>query len=133
VDLLAWNAAEPATRAPFGQDLLALLDRLAAEMTPADHAAAAAELTAAATAALERAFAAVGAEALVSASSRHADFYATAGLPAVTVPLGLGPEGRPVGITLIGRRGDDARLLSFAYALERATQARATPAIADEP
>jgi amidase len=132
-DLVAWNAAEAATRAPFGQDLLMLLDEVSAGITPADHAEAVAALTAAATGALDRAFAEVGAEVLVSASSKHSDFYATAGLPAVTVPMGLGPDGRPVGITLIGKRGEDARLLSFAYAVERATQARVTPGIAAGP
>ena len=132
-DLVAWNAAVAPTRAPFGQDLLMLLDEVSAGITPADHAEAVAALTAAATGALDRAFAEVGAEVLVSASSKHSDFYATAGLPAVTVPMGLGPDGRPVGITLIGKRGEDARLLSFAYAVERATQARVTPGIAAGP
>jgi amidase len=129
-DLAAWNAADPATRAPLGQDLLLVLNQIGGQLSAQDYTAATSAITAAATAAMERAFAATGAEVLVSASSVHAPFYATAGYPAITVPLGLGAQGQPVGVTLIGKRGDDARLLAFAYAVERATQARVTPAVA---
>jgi amidase len=132
-DLGAWNAADAAARAPFGQDLLVALGQIGAQLPAEDFAEAAAAIKAAATAAMERAFAATGADVLVSASSLHAPFYATAGYPAVTVPLGLGAAGQPIGVTLIGKRGGDARLLAFAHAVERATQARATPGIAREP
>lgn len=37
-----------------------------------------------------------------------------AGLPALTVPCGIGPLGVPVGLQLIGPRGADAALLDFA-------------------
>jgi Asp-tRNA(Asn)/Glu-tRNA(Gln) amidotransferase A subunit family amidase len=36
------------------------------------------------------------------------------GLPAVTVPVMQGPEGLPLGVQLVGPRGDDARLLQCA-------------------
>jgi len=36
------------------------------------------------------------------------------GLPAVTLPLLSGPNGLPVGVQLVGRRGNDARLLRTA-------------------
>lgn len=36
------------------------------------------------------------------------------GLPAVSLPLLSGPEGLPVGVQVVGRRGDDARLLRTA-------------------
>jgi amidase len=35
--------------------------------------------------------------------------------------------GMPVGITFIGKAGQDARLLAFAYAFEQATQLRVMP------
>ena len=40
------------------------------------------------------------------------------GVPCVTIPGGKGPNGMPLGIQLIGRIGDDARLLAAAAALE---------------
>jgi amidase len=132
-DLVAWNAEDAGIRAPFGQDLLMVLGGIGGQLSAADFAEAAEALRTAATAAMERAFAASGADVLVSSSSVHAPFYATAGYPAVTVPLGLGSRGQPIGVTLIGKRGEDARLLAFAYAIERATQTRATPAIARDP
>ena len=36
------------------------------------------------------------------------------GTPAVTLPLMEGPNGLPLGVQLVGRRGDDARLLRTA-------------------
>jgi len=39
------------------------------------------------------------------------------GLPAVSLPLLEGPSGLPLGVQLVGRRGDDARLLRSARAL----------------
>jgi len=38
-------------------------------------------------------------------------------LPCITVPAGVGPNGLPVGLQIIGRAGDDARLLEAAAAL----------------
>jgi amidase len=126
-DLIAWNAADPATRAPFGQDLLTTLSRLSAPITAADHPGLVADFRQAATDALIATFTATGADILVSTSSVHAPFYATAGWPAVTVPLGLAADGHPIGITLIGQAGDDSRLLAIAAEVEAATAARVQP------
>ena len=80
--------------------------------------------------ALDKAFSSTGAEVLLSVGSVHSVYYASAGYPAVTVPFGLRPDGAPWGVTLIGKKDQDARLLTFAYAFERATLARVTPALA---
>ncbi|HEX3721308.1 MAG TPA: amidase [Nitrolancea sp.] len=42
------------------------------------------------------------------------------GLPAISLPLGIGTDSMPIGTQLIGRRGDDARLLSLAAWVEAA-------------
>lgn len=50
--------------------------------------------------------------------------------PAMSVPAGFTPGGLPVGIQIVARRGDDLRLLQFAYAFEQATRVgRRRPAI----
>jgi amidase len=36
------------------------------------------------------------------------------GTPCVHLPTGAGPGGLPVGVQLVGRRGDDARVLAMA-------------------
>ncbi len=41
-------------------------------------------------------------------------------VPCVTVPAGFGPNGMPLGAQLVGRPGDDAKLLHIAALLERA-------------
>ena len=42
----------------------------------------------------------------------------TAGLPSISVPVGLGPRGLPVGLQLIGKPRGEARLLSAARLIE---------------
>ena len=50
-----------------------------------------------------------------------------AGVPGVSLPCGLSSEGLPVGIQLIGRHFDEARLLRAARNLERAISFEAKP------
>ena len=45
-------------------------------------------------------------------------------MPCLTLPAGEGPDGLPVGIQLVGRRHDDARLLHVALWVERTLGAR---------
>ena len=51
-----------------------------------------------------------------------------AGLPGISVPVGLDAKGLPLGLQLIGRPWDEAGLLNHAYVLERAAQFVAKPA-----
>ena len=49
--------------------------------------------------------------------------YATfAGLPCISVPVGFGPTGLPMGMQLIGRPRDDGALLQLAHAYEQVAQ-----------
>lgn len=55
---------------------------------------------------------------------------AIAGYPNITVPAGFaGPL--PIGVSFIGRRWDEAKLISLAYAFEQATHARVAPQFID--
>jgi len=96
-------------------------------MSAAEYAAAAAEHSATAAKLLDATFAAVSAEVLVSITNLHSPLYATAGYPAVTVPLGLRASGMPTGVTFIGRRDADAALVQCAFAFEQATNLRTPP------
>jgi amidase len=48
--------------------------------------------------------------------------------PALSVPNGYLGEGLPVGLQILGRAWDDARIISYAYAYEQATRYRRPPA-----
>ena len=49
------------------------------------------------------------------------------GCPAVTVPAGFTNDRMPVGLELMGRAFDDAKILGYAYAYEQATRHRRPP------
>ncbi len=53
---------------------------------------------------------------------------ASTGFPAISMPAGFTEDGLPVGVELLGRALDDAKLVSFAYAYEQATHHRRAPA-----
>ncbi len=53
---------------------------------------------------------------------------ASTGFPAITMPAGFTGDGLPVGVELLGRAFDDAKLVSYAYAYEQATHRRRAPA-----
>jgi amidase len=60
----------------------------------------------------------------VVASLRFAPFAApwnVAGFPAMVVPMGVRPDGLPVGVQLVGRPGAELRLLAVAGQLEQAS------------
>lgn len=125
--LLAYLKADPARRMPFGAEVLEALAPVAAQISLAEHQALGRELTRQTAAMLDASFADSGADVLVSMANLHSPFYATAGYPAITVPAGRLPDGRPTGITLIGRPGGDAALLAQAFAFEQASRLRPVP------
>lgn len=127
--LLAYNAADPAVRIPFGQSVLetAVKDTTLDKKADFDEAVTQTKPMAAAT--LDAAFAA-GADVLATINNYHSAVYATANYPAVTVPLGLRANGMPVGVTFIGKPGEEEKLLAYAFAFEQATKARVDPDLA---
>ncbi|MHB1192060.1 MAG: amidase family protein [Longimicrobiales bacterium] len=53
---------------------------------------------------------------------------AQSGLPAISVPAGFTPTGLPMGVEILGRAFDDAKLVALAYAYEQAAGNRRAPA-----
>lgn len=45
--------------------------------------------------------------------------WTRAGLPVLALPFGFGPHGMPLAIQIIGRHGDDARVLALGVRLAR--------------
>jgi amidase len=55
------------------------------------------------------------------------------GLPAISVPCGFTPQGLPIGLQIVGRRGCDFAVLQLAHAFEQATHhARRRPPLATQ-
>jgi amidase len=52
---------------------------------------------------------------------------ASTGFPALSVPAGFTADGVPIGMELLGRPWTESRLLSIAYAFERAAHPRRAP------
>lgn len=139
--LQAWNAADAPHRAPFGQGLLELLVPMADGLDEPGFRALGEQLRQGMAALLDGAFRRSGAEVLASLDNQHSAYYATAGYPAITVPVGrrqggglaarpgLATAGLPTGVTLIGKPGQDARLLAFAYAFEQAAGLQIVPSL----
>lgn len=133
-DLQAYNEADPERRMPRGQNVVDLAVRVLGaireesgvekEDLGALYEEAALGLREAMAAILARTFAENEVDLLVSLANQHSMLYATAGYPAITVPLGLDESGAPNGVTFIARPGEDAKLLAYAYAFEEATRYR---------
>ena len=51
----------------------------------------------------------------------HSALFSYSGHPAVVLPAGLSSDGLPIGVQLVTRRWDDARLLGIAKAVSRVT------------
>jgi Asp-tRNA(Asn)/Glu-tRNA(Gln) amidotransferase A subunit family amidase len=57
----------------------------------------------------------------------YASKAGAAGVPALTVPAGLDPSGRPQGVILSGDYLSDPKLIALGYALEQQLQGRVEP------
>jgi amidase len=138
-DLQAYNKADPERRMPRGQNMVDLAVRILGairedtgvtdEGMEALYEEAALHVREGMAAILARTFGENEVDLLVSLANQHSMVYATAGYPAITVPLGLDETGAPNGVTFIARPGEDAKLLAYAYAFEQATRYRVEVAI----
>jgi amidase len=139
--LIAFNAATPAETALFGQDIFEDAAK-SPPLTDAKYIEQRATARRLASEALAKMLADGKVEALVAASGPpvflidavNGDSFGggTAGIPAIagaphlTVPMGQ-VGGLPVGISFIGPRWSDGRILSLGHAFEQATHAWRAP------
>ncbi|CCH32641.1 amidase [Saccharothrix espanaensis] len=132
--------------ATFGQDLFEMADKTDGDITNPEYRAHREAATAAGRQGIDDVLAAHRLDAIVTSTelpappvdyqggdpvrnsfagtSRHTS---TAGYPHLSVPAGFSRDGLPLGLSFLGTRFSDAKLLSFAYAYEQATHARKAP------
>ena len=141
-DLIAFNAAEPRETVLFGQELFIRAEATTGLEDPAYVEARERSFRAAGPEGIDRLMAENNVAALISPTTSRAwtndptdddraqgsssSLAAVAGYPHLTVPMGF-DRGMPVGISFIGGKWDDARILSLGYAYEQRTHERRPP------
>jgi amidase len=144
-DVIAFNAAEPRETVLFGQELFERAEATGGLDDPAYVEARERSFRAAGPEGIDRMMAAHGVVALIAPTTSRAwtndredddnpqgsasRLAAVAGYPHLTVPMGF-DRGMPVGISFIGGKWDDARILSLGHAYERRTMERRAPVLA---
>nr|WP_292082071.1 MULTISPECIES: amidase [unclassified Brevundimonas] len=141
-DVIAFNAAEPRETVLFGQDLFERAQATGGLTDPAYVEARAKSLRAAGPDGIDRMMAEHRVVALIAPTTSRAwtndpkdeddmqgsasRLAAVAGYPHLSVPMGF-DRGMPVGLSFIGGKWDDARILSLGHAYEQATHERRPP------
>ncbi len=123
--LRKFNEMDLDLRAPYGQELVDMMDEL--ELAPEDAESLRDELQSNAKGALEYLFTEFELDVLLSINNRHANIAALANYPALTIPLGYEATGRPVGLTLIAPSFQEQALIDIGVRVEELTQARRIP------
>lgn len=142
--VIAFNAAEPRETVLFGQDIFEQAQAMGGLDDPDYIQARATSLRLAGEEGIDRLMRAHSLSALVAPTTSRAwtndprddddmqgaasRLAAVAGYPHLTVPMGF-DQNMPVGLSFIGGKWDDARILSLGYAFEQATQARRPPPV----
>lgn len=141
-EVIAFNAAEPRETVLFGQDLFEQAQATGGLDDPEYIEARATSLRLAGPEGIDRLMEEHDLVALIAPTTSRgwtndpeddddmqgsaSQLAAVAGYPHLTVPMGF-DRGMPVGLSFLGGRWDDARILSLGYAFEQATQARRPP------
>jgi amidase len=116
-DVVALNNEDPANRAPYGQSFLEW--SVADELTPEEFARVQATAAALGETWMRTILEQNDVDILVT-GMKYASNAGAAGVPALTIPNGLDPNGRPQGIILSGPYLSDPQLIAVGYALEQA-------------
>ncbi len=143
-DVIAFNAAEPRETVLFGQELFERAEATGGLDDPAYVEARERSFRASGPEGIDRMMADNGVIALIAPTTSRAwtndpddddrsqgsasRLAAVAGYPHLTVPMGF-DRGMPVGISFIGGKWDDARILSLGHAYEQRTRERRPPTL----
>jgi amidase len=129
-DLIAFNAAHcPREMKYFGQEVFELSEATSGDLNDPNYIAAR-QLCLQVTRAegIDKALAQDNLDAIIAPSYSNATSPpAIAGYPNISVPIGLTPDGKPVGIWMYSTFLDEPKLLGFAYDLEQELKPRRAP------
>ncbi|MBX9761363.1 MAG: hypothetical protein K2Y29_21480 [Beijerinckiaceae bacterium] len=131
-DLIAWNAARPHA-IPYGQSLLinaANTGGLASTSYLDDRRR---DIELSRAQGIDAAIDTHGVDALIVPMSAGARWSGKSGAPVIALPVGADASGKPFGVTLIGPRFDDAKLILIAARVEKIIARRMQPLAEDRP
>jgi amidase len=122
-DIVYINKEDLENRAPYGQDLLE--KSLSNKMTYEEYKNLVESNKNIASKEIDSIL--KNADVIVSLSNQAATAYAPAGYPALTVPAGYKSSGEPIGITFVGSKFEEGKLLKIANVYETNTKYRKDP------
>lgn len=122
-DIVNINKDDLENRAPYGQDLLE--KSLANKMSLDEYKNLVESNKKIASKEIDNIL--KNADIIVSLSNQAAMAYAPAGYPALTVPAGYKSNGEPIGITFVGSKFEEGKLLKIANVYENNTKYRKDP------
>lgn len=127
-DIIEFNKQHP-DKVRYGQNLLEASNATPGVMNPATNGVTLGTTIASARAAIEATLAADDLDAILSTGAGHANIGAAAGYPTITVPAGYRNAAltQPFNISFLGTAFSEARLISYAFAYEQASNLRVPP------
>lgn len=129
-EILDYSKEDADRRMPYGATLHE--DALAQTMTVAEYDLLVKNNKALASKIIDDILEKQNLDCIVSTSNELAGIYAPANYPAVTVPAGYKEDGEPFGITFVGTKLSDDRLLQIAYIYENGMNHRTAPKITNK-
>lgn len=129
-DVVNYNLADSTVRIPYGQGRFAgiLTDKIEGDALDSLKQ----KLNADAVAFFEGPMQEFELDAILGLNNRGAGFAAAAHYPCLTVPMGYAEDGKPQGLTFIGRKFSEDKLLKIAMAFEKSSQARVAPELFED-
>ena len=124
-EIVAYNYADSTVRIPYGQGRFEQI--LEADLTDEALDSLRVKLRTAGAAFFEAVMGPNDLDAVLSINNWNAGHAAAANYPCLTVPMGYQENGRPMGLTFIGRPYTEDVLLKAGYAYEQASQVRVMP------
>jgi amidase len=126
--LIAWNDAHP-EYIPYGQSLLIASNETKGIDDAQYQSDRARDISLTVTAGIDAAMDMFDVDVLIAPMGAAAKLTGKSGAPVVAIPCGLGPNLIPFGVTILSKRGSDARLLAIAQQIELVVGERKLPEI----
>ena len=120
-----FNNRDPDLRIPYGQSLVDMMASI--NLTNEEVEQLRSELQGWGKRTLDRVFVENNIDILVGINNHQASVAALANYPALTIPMGYGEDGQPLGLTLIAPSFQEQLLIDAGAQLEKLINARETP------